>query len=58
VTTAAELRQKIDDALAEVTSAPRADKIVVTDVVRSAFIRLRSAREALASLRDAVEATD
>ena len=70
--TAPELKQKADLALAEVSaaeesleralrelnSAPRADKVVVTDAVRSAFTRLRTAHEALASLRAAVDATE
>jgi hypothetical protein len=65
----AELREKIEAALAEVCAAEesleralreldtaqRADKVVVTDVVRSAFTRLRTAREALASLHELVD---
>jgi len=54
--TAAE--ESLERALRDLTSAPRADKVVVTDVVRSAFVRLQSARAALASLREAVDATD
>jgi hypothetical protein len=70
--TAPELKEKVDVALAEVSAAeesleralrelsaaPRADKVVVTDALHRAFARLRTAREALASLRAAVDATE
>jgi hypothetical protein len=66
----AELRDKIDFALAEVDAAetalamlllelrraPRAEKVTITDVVENAFARLRSARHELARLHDLVAA--
>jgi hypothetical protein len=64
----AELREKIEFALAEVDAAetalatlllelrraPRAEKVTVTDVVENAFARLRTARQELARLHDLV----
>src|SRR5690349_9669726 len=61
-----EQRTKIDTALAEVEAAegalaklledlrgaPRAEKVKVTEVIETAFSRLRAAREELARLRD------
>ena len=63
-------REKIDIALGEVEAAetalsalllelrraPRAEKVTVTEVVESAFTRLRTAREELARLHDLVAA--
>jgi hypothetical protein len=50
--------ESLERALRELSSAPRADKVVVTNVVRRAFSRLRTAREVLASLAAAVAATE
>jgi len=66
ITDTAEIRSKIDVALAEIeaaesalagllqdlTQAPRAEKVTVTAVVESAFARLRVARAELARLHD------
>ncbi len=64
----AELREKLDAALQEVTAAeaalegllrelqvaPRAEKVTVTQIVETAFRRLRTAREQLAKLHELV----
>ncbi len=66
----AELRAKIDFALAEVDAAetalatlllelrraPRAEKVTVTEVVENAFTRLRTARQELARLHELLAA--
>ncbi len=63
-----EISGKIDIALAEVDAAetalamlllelrraPRAEKVTVTEVIESAFARLRAARQELARLHDLV----
>ena len=54
----ASAEESLERALRELSSAPRADKIVVTDAVHSAIIRLRRARESLAVLHEAVDATE
>jgi hypothetical protein len=65
-----ELREKLDAALAEVTAAektlegllrdlqvaPRAEKVTITQIVETAFRRLRTAREQLAKLHELVGA--
>jgi hypothetical protein len=63
-----ELREKLDGALTEVTaaeealdellknlrSAPRAEKVTVTEVVETAFARLKTARAELAKMHEIV----
>jgi hypothetical protein len=65
----AELREKLEHALAEVTAAesgleellqkmkvaPRAEKVTVTTGIEGAFLRLRGARTELAKLRDLIK---
>ena len=69
---AAEVRSKLDAALAEVDAAetslavlllelrraPRAEKVTVTEVVEGAFARLRAARHELARLHELVANDD
>jgi hypothetical protein len=43
--------QTLEDALRALQTAPRAEKVVVTEVVASAFERLRAARKVLTALR-------
>jgi hypothetical protein len=64
-----ELREKLDGALTEVgaaeealdellknlRSAPRAEKVTVTEVVETAFARLKTARAELAKMREIVD---